>query len=114
MIFSKSPCKIIGLRVGEVAINLINPDQAQVAVKFLLMREDGTHAGLYSKSDSWGDEATQAFEDFMTAMEKDVLNEVFEESTEEAPQDGGGKMSLPTQDVPTLGDGGIKKTIPQI
>jgi predicted dinucleotide-binding enzyme len=110
MKLSTDPCQIVGVRAGEIEINLLNPEQPTVNTKFVLLREDGTHAGQYSKSAAWSDKAVKAFQEFISAMEDDVIRELFV-SSEETPQVVVGDQSPAPQDVPTLGD---KKGVPQI
>lgn len=111
MKLSQSKCQVVGLRAGEIEINLLNPLQPAVVAKFMLLRDDGTHAGMYTKGNSWGEDTVKAFENFIDKLEEEVLSELFDEEVSSQPQelvDGG---STASQDRPTLGDG---KGIPQI
>lgn len=110
MKLSTDPCQVVGVRAGEIEINLLNPDRPVVQTKFVLIREDGTHAGQYSKAAAWSDKAVKAFEEFIDALEEDVLRELFQVQ-DDPPQSVVGGESQTPQDVPTLGD---KKGVPQI
>ena len=113
MKLSKDPCRVVGVRAGEVTIVLFNPDQPHVEAKFILLRSDGTHSGQYSKASSWGEKATQAFEQFITALEEDVVGELFDTGKTE-PQEVVGDTSEPPQDVPSVPTLGDKKGVHQI
>lgn len=110
MKLSQQKCLVVGVRAGEVAISLLNPEQPKVEAYFVLLREDGTNSGKYTKAGGWTEKAAKAFQDFIEALEEDVLRELFE-SSGDAPQAVVGDTSEPPQDVPTLGD---KKGVPQI
>lgn len=111
MKLSKGKCQITGVRVGEININLLNPMQPVVDSHFILLREDGTHAGQYTKAAGWSDASTKAFEDFIEKLEENILLEIFEESSGDQPQPVGSDVQEATQDVATLGDG---KGVPQV
>lgn len=111
MKLSKGKCQITGVRAGEISINLLNPMQPVVNSNFILLREDGTHAGQYTKAGGWSDAATQAFEAFIEKLEENILSEIFEETIGAQPQQVGSDVQEATQDVATLGDG---KGVPQV
>lgn len=110
MKLTKSPCKIIGLSVGEVSANLLNPDSGKLEVKFVLLRDpeiaDGLNAGQYTKNREWSEKTKEAFWYFMECAEEDALKEVFDVKgdSSELIEDSSEKDGLSFPEVPTLGD----------
>lgn len=80
MKLSHQPSRIVGLRVGEVAINLLSPGASSVVAKFVLLRDpsqgDTVNSGQFTKV-HWSPEAIQAFERFIDALEDDAVRDLF-------------------------------------
>jgi hypothetical protein len=103
-------CKIVGVRVGEIAANLLKLEDPKLLVKFVLLRDpskspDGINSGMYSKELDWSERTKQAFEEFVHSLEDDALHELFElgdlyEASDALPDTE--KLSIPK--VPLLGD----------
>lgn len=82
MKLSKSPNSIVGLRVGEVAIDLTSPSRTTLTAKFFLLRDpelgENINAGQFSKT-QWSDAAIQAFQQFIDMLEDDAMQDLFGE-----------------------------------
>jgi hypothetical protein len=74
---SKSKSLIVGVQLGEAAINLIRPGQPLTA-QFALAREDGEFAGLVERRMDWSEKVHGALKALADAMEEDMLNHLFE------------------------------------
>ena len=125
MILTKADSKIVGVRAGEIDIDLIT--SPGMTVKFILLRDpgdeklDGMNAGKYTRNGPWSEKVRSALEAFLTALEEEVLPELFaipgdkrgtetdSPTPESDTEDGTDGKSL---SFPTLG--GNKKTTPQI
>ena len=82
MILTQKPSKIVGVRVGELEANLLNPDRPKMTVRYVLLRDpektDGVHAGQYSKDREFGQRVVDAFHEFIKVLEEEVLVELFD------------------------------------
>ncbi len=125
MILTKADSKIVGVRVGEVDIDAIT--SPGMTVSFVLLRDpndkelDGINAGKYTRNGPWSEKVRDALEAFITALEEEVLPELFvipgdkrgaevaSPTPESGSKDGTDEEPL---SFPTLG--GDKKTTPQI
>lgn len=121
----KSPCKIVGVRVGEIAADLIT--SKGLRVKYVLLRNpkddlDGINAGQYTKEREFSDKTMEALEHFVSCLEDDVLPELFEVARKDLPdelkvkkttteeKDDEDRLDFPR--IPTLGNDG--KPTPQV
>jgi len=120
-----SPSKIVGVRVGEVELNLVVAPS--LMVKYVLLRNpedsklDGVNAGKYTKAGPWSEKVREALDTFISALEEDVLPELFDipgdkRGTELDPptsrlDDAAKKQADDHLSFPTLGG---SKTTPQI
>lgn len=93
-------CRINGVQVGEIDINLIRADLPQLVVKFVIVREDDVASGSYTKRDGWSPATRQLFFQLAAALEDDALADLFRggnvkavEEDEEKPE----KSSEPPQ-----------------
>jgi hypothetical protein len=112
MKLSRRACKIIGVRVGEATLNLLNPSAATLYAKFFLLRDpdsaSGVNVGAYSKV-AWSDRTLEALQKLIDCMEDDALIDIFDdegESTATSTESSG--LSFPP--VPVLG--GSKRDTP--
>ncbi len=101
MKLSNKPCRIIGVRVGEVTANLLSPTASTLSAKFVLLGPDGQNNGSFTKEASWGEKTVEAFKNFIDMMEADVLMTLFDDQAESEATDQPSGLSFPP--VPTLG-----------
>jgi hypothetical protein len=77
---TKSPCRIVGVRVGEINADLLSA--TRLSVRFVLLRDpessDGLNAGQYSKDRDFSPRTIEAFEKFVECLEEDALVELFQ------------------------------------
>lgn len=100
------PSRIVGLRVGEVSINLLSPGASSVVAKFILLRDaskgDNINAGQFSKA-HWSPETLEAFEHFIDALEGDAVRDLFGDVGDEIDDTSERDLSLKFPSVPILG-----------
>lgn len=100
MKLSKKPCRVVGVRLGEASITLLNLSQPGVSAKFVLLGDGGQNSGSYTKT-SWSKEVWEAFEKFVEAVETDALKDLFDDDQTQAVTEQPTNLSFPT--VPQLG-----------
>lgn len=75
------PCKIVGLRVGEIKVDLLR-GPILLSANYVLLRDpeknDGANAGRYDKNRDWSERASKALEAFIEVLEEEALPEIFE------------------------------------
>ena len=71
-------CRIAGIQVGEVDLNLIRSDLPQMVVKFALVRADDVTAGFFHKRDNWSAVTHQLLIQFVDSLEQDGLADLFQ------------------------------------
>lgn len=108
MKLSRKPCRIVGVRVGEVAANLLAPSAGSVSAKFFLLGQDGQNLGSYTVDRGWGEKTIEAFHKFIETMEADALAVLFDDESEGSVTAEPTGLTFPS--VPTLG--GPKKQTP--
>lgn len=89
MRMTKSKCKISGLVLSNVSIDIIRPTEAGIGLrgKFILMTDEGAVAGTTERLSGWSEEVQKALEALVEAMEKDQAFHTFDEVEEEtAPE----------------------------
>ena len=69
--------RIVGLRLGEAKINLIDHDEAQLATTFVLIRDDGANCGRVTMNTGWSEKTNEALRVFAEALEEDIYHEYF-------------------------------------
>lgn len=69
--------RIVGLRLGEAEIDLINGFPGILRAKFALLKDDGSNCGLVSKSLGWSEKTNAALLVFAEALEEDIYAEYF-------------------------------------
>jgi len=108
MKLSRKPCRIVGVRAGEVSANLLAPAAASVSAKFFLLGEDGQSYGSHTKERGWSEKTVEAFRNFIESMESDVVLAMFDDDSESTVTSPPSGLSFPS--VPTLG--GTKRNDP--
>lgn len=102
MKLSRKPCRIIGVRAGEITANLLSPSASTLSAKFVLLGEDGQGYGSYTKDRGpWSDKTLEAFRNFIDALESEALMALFDDTAESAATEPPTALSFPS--VPTLG-----------
>lgn len=88
MRMTKNRCKISGLVLSNVSIDIIRPTEVGVGLrgKFILMTEEGIVAGTSERSSEWSEEVQKALEVLVEAMEKDQASHTFDEVKEADPE----------------------------
>lgn len=107
MKLSRKPSRIVGLRVGEIAVNLLSPGNSTLVAKFVLLRDpelgDNMNAGLFTKT-NWRPETTEAFKTFIHALEDDAVQDLFGDGpVEDVPEEETRDSVLKFPSVPVLG-----------
>jgi hypothetical protein len=69
--------RIVGIRLGELEIDLIRGFPAIMKAKFALLRDDGAHCGQVTKEVDWSDKTSTALQALAEALEEDIFAEVF-------------------------------------
>ncbi len=110
MKLSRKPCRILGVRVGEVAANLLAPSAVSVSAKFFLIGPEGEGLGSYTIDRGWGPKTVEAFQNLVEAMELDALVRLFDDEAEVATAQPTSLSFPQVPTVPTLG--GSKKNNP--
>ena len=121
MILTKADSKIVGVRAGEVDIDLLTTPGLKVS--FVLLRDpnskelDGINAGKYTRNGPWSEKVRNALEVFITTLEEEVLPELFAIPGDKRAAEAGLPTPEPEKEedplsFPTLG--GDKKPTPQI
>jgi hypothetical protein len=106
MKLSRKPCKIVGLRLGELTLNLLAAPI--ISGKFVLVREPSegntnVNAGSYSKN-NWSEQTIEALQKFIDSAEQDALVDLFDDAGQEGDDEESSEpagLSFPA--VPVLG-----------
>lgn len=78
MRMSETPAKIVGVQLGEAAINFIRPGEVPIKAKFALMNKEGDVVGFVDVSNGWSDRAQEAMRAFSEVLEAEVMVRLFE------------------------------------
>lgn len=82
MKLSEAPTKIIGVQVGELALDLIRSGMPSLKVRFALLTEDGPKAFMdVGELGNWSQKSLDAMRAFTEALEEDGLNLIFKATT---------------------------------
>lgn len=108
MKLSTKPCRIVGVRVGEVAFSLLNPASGKISAKFALIGEDGSSFGAFTKEGGWSEEVVKALTGLVDALEGAALEALFDDQGQHEATHEPSELKFPM--VPTLG--GPKRTDP--
>lgn len=73
-----SRCKIVGVQLGEAAINYIRQNVPPIDAVFALISENGP-VGSVSRNMGWSPATMEAMQKFAEAMEADVMATVFDD-----------------------------------
>ena len=95
MKLSEAPTKIVGVQIGEVALNLIRqrgPDP-MLKARFALLTDKGPTGflDLDDRFGQWSEKTMIAMKGFTEALEEDALREIFkisDENTEQVLKEG--------------------------
>lgn len=87
MKLSEATPKIVGVQVGEAALNFIRVGEPALKVRFALISKDGNPVGFVDVGE-WSDKVLAAMRTFSEALEEEALSLIFEQSTQdvETPQ----------------------------
>jgi 2-keto-3-deoxy-galactonokinase len=91
--------RIVGLRLGEVEINLVHGFPGVLHAKFVLIKDDGSNCGQVTRNLDWSEKTSEALRVFAEALEEDVYADYFK-----------GAPSSPDADAP---DGAPPPTEPK-
>lgn len=69
--------RIVGLRLGEAEIDIINGFPGILRTKFALIKDDGSNCGMVSKNLGWSEKTNAALQVFAEALEEDIYAEYF-------------------------------------
>lgn len=97
----RGPCRIDGVRLGELRLDNTSSEYRKLEAHFILEREDGAGVGKYTKI-RWSIEVAQALEALVRVLEAEAAGELFDEppaETIEEPESQ--ELEFPT--VPTIG-----------
>ena len=75
---SDGRCRILGIQLGEAALNLILPGEVPIKAKFALLDEDGSPCGSFVKHNGWSESTLEALRALANAIEADAIGHVFE------------------------------------
>lgn len=93
MKLSEAASKIIGIQVGELAIDLIRSGLPNVKVRFALLAEEQSIAGFMDIDNMghWSQKTLDAMRAFTEALEEDGLRIIFKVDTQatETPRSDG-------------------------
>jgi len=82
MKLTKAQCRVTGVHLGELALNLLPQNQKEgghppILAKLALVRDDGSFCGSYTKVEGFSQKTVDALRTFVDSLEDDVLNNVF-------------------------------------
>lgn len=85
MKMSTAKPKIVGVQLGEAAINYVRPGEPPITAKFLLLAEGGgAVCGHMTKGGNWSEKSLAALQALVDSLEEDALSHIFEvDSTKE-------------------------------
>ncbi len=94
----EAPTKIVGVQVGEVAIDLIRIGAQALKVKMAVFSDDGP-VGFMEMGDSghWSQKSLDAMKMFTEALEEDALKVIFKIPTQDTETSSTDKVSEPVQ-----------------
>lgn len=90
MYHAKSKCRINGITLGEVSLNLLGPEPSITAKYALCSVETAERFGAGTRNSSWSAETWSKMADFIESMEKDIACDMWDaesESKEESISD---------------------------
>lgn len=100
MKLSHKPCRITGLRVGEVTANLLALESSTLSIKFVLLGQNAQNFGALTKV-TWSERTLAAFRDFIDAAEEDALEALFDDDSGQTVTEEPSHLSFPP--IPVLG-----------
>lgn len=74
----KGRSRIVGVRLGEVTINLIQQGVSPLVAVFALVRDDGELAGRVEKRFEWSERTKKLLSEFQVSLELDMAESLFE------------------------------------
>ena len=112
MKLSRSSCKIVGLRIGELKLDTINPPSSLLIAKFVLLKDptqgdDNINAGQYTKH-NWSPTTIEAMNRFIECAESDAIRDLFGEGEEVAQATTQDDPGLKFPSIPVLGRSSTK------
>lgn len=84
MTSSRSKSRIVGVTLGEAAINLRKPGIPPLTADFGMVRDDEEFVGLYQRRFEWSEKTMKALAALQASMEQDAIDHLFEEQPPEA------------------------------
>lgn len=76
MKLSEAPTKVIGVQVGELAIDLIRSGVPALKVRIAMFTDAGV-VGFMDIADKWSKKSMDAMQAFIEALEEDALEVIF-------------------------------------
>jgi hypothetical protein len=98
---STGKCKIDGVAVGDVTIDMFAPQGPSLAARFAYVSaSSGERMGSSNRNQGWGPETMDKLQELIACMERDICGDVFFEGTTM----GGVSPAVetPTDGVPSL------------
>jgi hypothetical protein len=96
MKLSEAPSKIVGIQVGELALNLIRTGVPMLQVKFSLLTEEHGSTAFMDVSDAvsiWSSKVLDAMKAFTDAIEEDALKILFKVDAQQTTETSTGETS---------------------
>lgn len=75
---TKAKSRIIGVRLGEARIDLINKQSLPLVATFALLRDDELLAGKVDLRLAWSEKTLELLVKLQESMEEDALGQLFE------------------------------------
>ena len=100
MIAHDGRCRIDGVALGEVTLNLLGPEPVLTAKYALTNTVSGTRFGAGTRS-HWSSDTLQRLTDLVEAMEKDCASDIFEPG-DSTTLSGVSPFPSTSEDIPSL------------
>ncbi len=75
---SEGRCKVVGLQLGEAALNFIRTDEVPIRAKVALLSEEGSPCGFFTKNNGWSERTLEALRALADAIEEDCIPHIFD------------------------------------
>ena len=75
---STGKCKVDGISIGEISIDLFKPSTTISAKYALCNMDSGARFGAGNRNSGWSEATVKKLDEFIAALEVDILQDVFE------------------------------------
>jgi hypothetical protein len=87
MKLSTAKPKIVGLQLGEAALNFIRPEVVPIKAKLAIIGEEDSTCGYIEKNNGWSEKTLAALQELASCIEADALPHLFFEEDPAAKED---------------------------